>query len=68
MKGFFLKRAARYLAKHPKWMVAGAIVYFISPFDLVPEALVGPLGYLDDAVVLLLPYLILEYAKRHKDS
>ncbi len=25
-----------------------AIAYFISPIDLLPEALVGPIGYLDD--------------------
>jgi len=26
------------------------LAYFISPFDLIPEALVGPIGYLDDLV------------------
>ena len=25
-----------------------AVVYFVSPFDLIPEALVGPIGFLDD--------------------
>lgn len=25
-----------------------AIAYFISPLDLIPEAIVGPVGYLDD--------------------
>lgn len=39
-----------------KALLATAIAYFISPIDLVPEALVGPTGYLDDialaAVVL----------------
>lgn len=25
-----------------------AITYFISPIDILPEALLGPLGYLDD--------------------
>lgn len=29
-------------------ILAGAIVYFISPIDLLPEALFGPVGYLDD--------------------
>jgi uncharacterized membrane protein YkvA (DUF1232 family) len=31
-----------------KAKLAGAIAYFISPIDLIPEALVGPLGYVDD--------------------
>ncbi|MBX3195251.1 MAG: YkvA family protein [Schumannella sp.] len=30
-----------------------AIVYGISPFDLAPEAILGPLGLLDDAGVLI---------------
>lgn len=25
-----------------------AIAYFISPIDIIPEALLGPIGYLDD--------------------
>ncbi len=31
-------------------LVAG-IAYFISPIDLLPEAFLGPIGYLDDIVV-----------------
>lgn len=31
-----------------KTILAAAIVYFISPIDLLPEALFGPVGYLDD--------------------
>lgn len=34
-----------------KAKLAGAIVYFISPLDLVPEALMGSVGYADDIVV-----------------
>ena len=30
-----------------------AVVYGISPFDLAPEAILGPLGLLDDAGVLV---------------
>ncbi len=30
---------------------AGVIAYVISPIDFVPEALFGPLGYLDDLVL-----------------
>lgn len=31
-----------------KAKLAGAIVYFISPIDIIPEALLGPVGYIDD--------------------
>ena len=31
--------------------LAAAIAYFISPIDLVPEALVGVIGYTDDIVL-----------------
>lgn len=31
-----------------KAKLAGVIAYFVSPIDLVPEAIVGPIGYIDD--------------------
>lgn len=31
-----------------KAKLAGVIAYFISPIDLMPEALMGPIGFLDD--------------------
>lgn len=31
-----------------KAKIAGAIAYFVSPIDLIPEGLIGPLGYIDD--------------------
>ena len=34
-----------------KVKLAAAIAYFISPIDLIPEAIVGPIGYLDDIVL-----------------
>lgn len=33
-----------------KVLLGSSIVYFIVPFDFIPEALVGPLGYMDDLV------------------
>jgi uncharacterized membrane protein YkvA (DUF1232 family) len=39
------------VATSDKAKLAAAIAYFVSPVDLVPEALVGPLGYLDDIAV-----------------
>jgi uncharacterized membrane protein YkvA (DUF1232 family) len=32
-------------------LIGGALAYFISPFDLLPEALLGGIGYLDDLVL-----------------
>lgn len=34
-----------------KAKLAAAIAYFVSPVDLMPEGLVGPVGYLDDVAV-----------------
>jgi uncharacterized membrane protein YkvA (DUF1232 family) len=31
-------------------LIAGALAYFVLPVDLLPEALLGPAGYLDDVV------------------
>lgn len=31
-----------------KAKLASAIAYFVAPIDVIPEALVGPVGYLDD--------------------
>jgi uncharacterized membrane protein YkvA (DUF1232 family) len=64
MKRLVLAPVVKWLAEHPRWMVAGAILYFLSPIDLLPEAFVGPWGYLDDILVMLLPLVIREYAKR----
>ena len=35
----------------PRGLVAmiGALVYLVSPIDVLPEALLGPIGLLDDA-------------------
>jgi uncharacterized membrane protein YkvA (DUF1232 family) len=32
-------------------LIGGALAYFILPVDLFPEAVVGPVGYLDDLVL-----------------
>lgn len=37
-----------------KVKLAAVIAYFVSPVDLVPEALTGPLGYADDVVLAAL--------------
>jgi uncharacterized membrane protein YkvA (DUF1232 family) len=34
-----------------KVLVGSAIAYYILPFDFIPEALVGPVGYIDDLIL-----------------
>ncbi len=33
-----------------KVLIGSALAYFVFPFDIIPEGLVGPMGYLDDLV------------------
>ncbi len=40
------------LAGYAIFLLAGA--YFLMPYDLLPEGIVGPIGYLDDLVMLAL--------------
>lgn len=38
-----------------KWIkVAIILVYMFSPVDILPEAILGPLGLVDDAAALML--------------
>jgi uncharacterized membrane protein YkvA (DUF1232 family) len=32
-------------------MIGGSLAYFILPIDLLPEALLGPVGYMEDLVL-----------------
>lgn len=34
-----------------KGKLVGAIFYFVSPLDFLPEAIMGPVGYVDDLVL-----------------
>jgi uncharacterized membrane protein YkvA (DUF1232 family) len=43
------------------WIYLLLILYVLSPFDLLPEALVGPIGWLEDAVTVGLLYWYLIY-------
>jgi uncharacterized membrane protein YkvA (DUF1232 family) len=42
------------------------IAYFISPLDLMPEVLLGPIGYLDD--IALTAYVLNEYINENDPS
>ena len=43
------------------WIFLLLILYVLSPFDLLPEALVGPIGWLEDAVTVGLVYWYFVY-------
>lgn len=54
-----------------------ALAYFISPIDLIPEGILGPLGYTDDLVITALvlnmminetdPYLVQKHWAGEED-
>ena len=41
--------------KRAKLIIVGALVYFVSPIDSIPD-LLGPLGFSDDIAVITLVY------------
>jgi uncharacterized membrane protein YkvA (DUF1232 family) len=50
---FLMQAITQKLPAKSKALAMGALVYFVNPFDLIPDALVG-VGYLDDFAVLAL--------------
>lgn len=49
---FLDKRISLYL----KLMLTGALIYFLSPLDLIPELINPLIGFTDDIVVLFLAF------------
>jgi uncharacterized membrane protein YkvA (DUF1232 family) len=49
-----------------KAKIAGVIAYIVSPIDLVPEAILGPLGYVDE--VILTCYVLNRYLNEQEDT
>lgn len=47
------------------WRLAGAFLYTVLPVDLMPEALLGPFGLLDDVFTWLLWFAGLALAYQH---
>ena len=43
-----------------------ATVYFVSPVDLIPEGLIGPIGYLDD--VAIAAYVLNQYINKNDET
>ena len=52
------------LTRTDKAIIAVAAVYVLSPFDLIPEIIAGPLGLTDDLAALALVGMILLRAHR----
>jgi uncharacterized membrane protein YkvA (DUF1232 family) len=50
-----------------KAKLGGALAYFISPIDLIPEALLGPLGFADDVAVACLALNAVLNDERHRE-
>jgi hypothetical protein len=38
----------------PRWAVPMLLLYVVNPFDLFPEMLFGPIGFIDDLLAILL--------------
>lgn len=43
-----------------------AIAYFLSPFDILPEAFLGPLGYMDD--IALAAYILNDFINNNESE
>lgn len=39
--------------KESRALIGGALAYFVLPFDIFPEAVVGPAGYADDLILAM---------------
>ncbi len=53
----------------PRGLIAmgGAAIYLVSPIDLVPEAVLGPLGLVDDAgVTVAVVLFVYKLVKAHR--
>lgn len=67
MRNFLQEKVVRFFADHPRFLIVAVVLYLLSPLDVLPEALLGPLGYLDDLFMLLVPYLILRRPPSKKE-
>ena len=56
-KGFLfrwvLTRVAPFLARHPGILLVLAVLYILSPLDLLPEGLFGLAGYIEDILIFV---------------
>ena len=49
-----------------KAKLAFAITYFFSPIDLLPEAILGPIGYLDD--IAIAAYILNDFVNNNESD
>jgi len=54
------------LTRTDKAIIAVAVVYVLSPFDLIPELIAGPLGLTDDLAALAVVGMTLLRARRRE--
>ncbi len=65
-KHWLVQRLADFFHRHPVLLLLVVIVYFVSPLDVLPEALLGPVGLIDDILVLI-GSMYLRRLSRQKD-
>ncbi len=56
----------KWLRRH--WKLVLAVIYVLSPVDIIPEAIVGPLGIPDDILVVLGAVVSYIKEKREQDK
>lgn len=61
---FLMKAITEKIPAKSRALAMGALLYFVNPFDLIPDALMG-VGYLDDFAVLALVCAYLAKDVRH---
>jgi uncharacterized membrane protein YkvA (DUF1232 family) len=49
--------------KESKLKLIAGIAYFISPIDFLPEAILGPIGYMDD--IAISAYILNEFINKN---
>nr|WP_240018746.1 DUF1232 domain-containing protein [Mannheimia haemolytica] len=55
MNNYNLSINEKISANKAKWIkIAIILIYMFSPVDILPEAILGPLGLVDDAAALML--------------
>ncbi len=68
MRKLVVEFLATFFERYPKTFLFLVIFYMVWPYDFLPEGIVGPIGYLDDILAALLPVLLYQSLKKHKES